>query len=313
MNNSRKDHTRFRDVDLKLFQVFAKVVEAGGLSSAQYDLNMSLSAISTSISNLETRLGFRLCDRGRGGFQVTEGGHLVYSQLSQLNAALVRFESSLDAFKGDMRGQFLVAMDDGILTNLRCPIYKVIRSFMAEFPDIDLHVSIMSAPKMERALLNNELNVAIGPFLDISNALESVVAYNERQLLCCGRGHPAFGVEDKDSLERLVAAAEYSARKYDDAKYRSSSAVLTEATTASTVEAMLGMVLSGKYLGYLPRHACERWIDSAEIWPLDPDTYSYSTDIKVAYNRQRQDSRAEKFIKALEKVRRSNQGVAPLT
>ncbi|WP_371811937.1 LysR family transcriptional regulator [Ruegeria sp. R13_0] len=59
---------------MKLLQVFAHVVEAGGLSPAQYRLNMSLSAVSAAISNLETRLGFRLCDRGRGGFQLTEGG-----------------------------------------------------------------------------------------------------------------------------------------------------------------------------------------------------------------------------------------------
>ncbi|WP_299951578.1 LysR family transcriptional regulator [uncultured Ruegeria sp.] len=304
MNNSPKDHTRFQDVDLKLFHVFAKVVEAGGLSSAQYDLNMSLSAISTAISNLETRLGFRVCERGRSGFQVTEGGHLVYSQLSHLNSALNRFESSLDAFKGDMRGQFIVAMDDGILTNLRCPIYKVIRSFITSFPDIDLHMSIMTAPRMERALLNDELNVAIGPFLEISNALESVVVHSEKQLLCCGRGHPAYGVEDKDALAEVVSRSEYSARKYDDAKHNAPSGSPSETTTASTVEAMLGMVLSGKYLGYLPRHVCERWIENAEIWPLDPKTYSYNTDIKVAFRRQRKDRRAEKFLAALNEVQK---------
>ncbi|SDX78365.1 DNA-binding transcriptional regulator, LysR family [Ruegeria halocynthiae] len=302
MNNSPNDHTRFQDVDLKMFHVFAKVVEAGGLSSAQYDLNMSLSAISTAISNLETRLGFRLCERGRSGFQVTEGGHLVYSQLSHLNSALSRFETSLDAFKGDMRGQFLIAMDDGILTNLRCPIYKVMQSFISSFPDIDLHISILPAPRMERALLNNELNLAIGPFLEISNALDSALVYREKQLLCCGRGHPAFGVEDSDKLAQIVAGSEYAARKYDDAKQNAPSASPTETTTASTVEAMLGMVLSGKYLGYLPRHACERWIENKEIWALDPESYAYSTDIKVAFRRQSQDRRAEKFLKALEVI-----------
>ncbi|MQY43730.1 LysR family transcriptional regulator [Epibacterium sp. SM1969] len=68
---------RLHDADLKLLQVFAHVADAGGLSPAQYGLNMSLSAISAAISNLETRMGFRLCERGRGGFQLTEGGKLA--------------------------------------------------------------------------------------------------------------------------------------------------------------------------------------------------------------------------------------------
>jgi DNA-binding transcriptional LysR family regulator len=105
-----------------MFHVFAKVVEAGGMSSAQYDLNMSLSAISAAISNLETRMGFRLCERGRGGFQLTEGGKLVYEELRPFSHAIGTFTRSIEAFSGDMHGQFSVAMDDAILTNLRCPI-----------------------------------------------------------------------------------------------------------------------------------------------------------------------------------------------
>ncbi|MFA3918482.1 LysR family transcriptional regulator [Ruegeria hyattellae] len=113
---------RLHDADLKLLQVFAHVAEAGGLSPAQYGQNMSLSAISAAISNLETRMGFRLCERGRGGLQLTEGGKLVYEELRPLSHAIGTFTRSIEAFSGDMHGQFSVAMDDAILTNLRCPI-----------------------------------------------------------------------------------------------------------------------------------------------------------------------------------------------
>ncbi len=55
--------------DLRLLRVFAKVVEAGGFSAAQIELNVSQSTISTHMTALEQRLGVRLCERGRAGFQ----------------------------------------------------------------------------------------------------------------------------------------------------------------------------------------------------------------------------------------------------
>src|SRR5713226_1536269 len=64
--------------DIRLLKVFAKVVEAGGFSAAQIELNVSQSTISTHMTALEHRLGVRLCQRGRSGFKLTEKGQLIY-------------------------------------------------------------------------------------------------------------------------------------------------------------------------------------------------------------------------------------------
>ncbi len=55
-------------LDFKLLKVFKAVVEAGGFSAAQNELNVGLAAISKQISDLEIRIGMRLCTRGREGF-----------------------------------------------------------------------------------------------------------------------------------------------------------------------------------------------------------------------------------------------------
>jgi DNA-binding transcriptional LysR family regulator len=71
--------------DLRLLRVFAKVVEAGGYSAAQIELNVSQSTISTHMTELEHRLGVRLCQRGRSGFSVTEKGRLIYQASLRLS------------------------------------------------------------------------------------------------------------------------------------------------------------------------------------------------------------------------------------
>ena len=58
---------RLSDVDVKLLRVFTRVVEHGGFSAAQAELGISQASISTYMSDLEARLGVRLCQRGRSG------------------------------------------------------------------------------------------------------------------------------------------------------------------------------------------------------------------------------------------------------
>src|SRR5581483_6920367 len=56
------------DLDLRLMRVFKAVVECGGMAAAELELNIGTSTVSRHVKDLETRLGLRLCRRGRGGF-----------------------------------------------------------------------------------------------------------------------------------------------------------------------------------------------------------------------------------------------------
>ena len=66
------------DVDLKHLRVFAAVVECGGFTAAENMLDINCSTISKAMSDMESRLGVRLCNRGRGGFELTEEGEKLY-------------------------------------------------------------------------------------------------------------------------------------------------------------------------------------------------------------------------------------------
>src|SRR5437762_9818212 len=79
------------DVDLRLIRIFRVIAEAQGLAGAQLVLNLSQSRISTSLAELETRLGARLCRRGRSGFALTEAGRSVYDASHELFEAVDRF------------------------------------------------------------------------------------------------------------------------------------------------------------------------------------------------------------------------------
>ena len=82
------------DFDLRLIRIFRVIVEAQGLAGAQVVLNLSQSRISTSLAELEARLGVRLCRRGRAGFALTDAGRSVYEASHDLFEAVDRFCNS---------------------------------------------------------------------------------------------------------------------------------------------------------------------------------------------------------------------------
>ena len=72
--------------DLKLLRIFASVVRHQGFANVRQALNLSTSAISTYMSQLETNLGLVLCHRGRGGFSLTSKGELFHQETLRLLA-----------------------------------------------------------------------------------------------------------------------------------------------------------------------------------------------------------------------------------
>ena len=92
------------DADLRLLRIYKTVVESGGFSAAEVELNISRAAISISMADLETRLGFRLCQRGRSGFSLTEEGSKVYQYTLQLLSSIEDFRTQINGLHEKLKG-----------------------------------------------------------------------------------------------------------------------------------------------------------------------------------------------------------------
>lgn len=87
MNHPQKSRAvlgQLSDADIRLLRVFQAVVNCGGMSAAELELNISTSTISRHVKDLEVRLGLTLCRRGRGGFALTPEGERIHAETRQL-------------------------------------------------------------------------------------------------------------------------------------------------------------------------------------------------------------------------------------
>jgi len=88
---------RLANVEMRLLQIFATIVDCNGLSNAQAALNIAPSTLSGHLAALEARLGSKLCERGRGGFRLTAEGEETYRAAQALFRAVEGFEAASGA------------------------------------------------------------------------------------------------------------------------------------------------------------------------------------------------------------------------
>src|SRR6218665_2672012 len=121
--------SQLRDLDLQLLRLFVSVVENGGFSAAQGELGIGQSTISTQMAKLETRLGFRLCERGKAGFRLTPKGE-------QVLAATRRLFSAIETFKGeaqDMADKLLGELSIGLSESLDSGVLQRVANAIGRF------------------------------------------------------------------------------------------------------------------------------------------------------------------------------------
>jgi LysR family transcriptional regulator for bpeEF and oprC len=116
-----------------------RVVDAGSFVSAAQALGVSPSAVSKSVSRLEQRLGVRLLNRTTRALSLTDAGNSFYVRCRSLVVQLQDAEAEATATNQNPRGRLRVDMP---LSLARDYIVPALPRFLAQYPDISLHVSL---------------------------------------------------------------------------------------------------------------------------------------------------------------------------
>jgi LysR family transcriptional regulator, transcriptional activator for bauABCD operon len=273
--------------DLRLLRVFAKVVEAGGFSAAQIELNVSQSTISTHMTALEHRLGLRLCQRGRAGFSLTEKGRLIYQASQRLFAAIEEFRSEAGAARGCLVGNLTLGIIDNLINNPACHLHDAITRFNLRAPEVQIGVQVASPTEIERAVLEGRFDLGFGACGRHSPYLHYDDLFEERQVLYCGRGHPLFERSDEVAVSDLKGH-QFARRTYTAPNKLPTGVRLSSTAVADLMESVAVFILSGRYIGFLPTHFAQQWVAQDMMRPLLERTLGYQNPIYLVLRKTEQ-------------------------
>tara|TARA_R110001599_G_scaffold69414_1_gene195420 strand:+ start:3597 stop:4511 length:915 start_codon:yes stop_codon:yes gene_type:complete len=264
------------DNDLRLLRVFRAVVACGGFAAAELELNINRSTISRHVKDLEARLGFTLCRRGRGGFALTDEGAQFYQAAQKVVAALEDYQHDVNDINQRLTGSLAVAIFDKTASNPACHIDRAFALFDERAPGVHLQVHVEPINAIERGVIEGRFHLGIIPDHRPSSSLSYHTLFNEQMYLYCGAGHPLFGRAGKGLIDSDILTS-----KYVGIGYHSPNMEVTRQrgqqrdATAWDQEAVAHLILSGRYLGYLPQHYAESFVRARRMRALATDRFQY--------------------------------------
>ena len=273
---------RVTDVDLRLLRIFQTVVDCGGLSAAEIDLGIGRSTISTHIAELEGRLGTRLCQRGRSGFALTNRGKKIYEASLGLMKSLDVFRNEVNENQDAMAGELNIGICDNMIWDQEAQLPRVFQHFSAIGSEVDLTLYVLSPDEIEHRLIDGRLHVGIACVMHKLASLSYEFLYDEVNNLYCGREHPLFNVPDADITTADLVRSQYVKKGYAvNSDLQQANTAMGKRVVGFHVEAFALLILSGRYIGFLPEHYAAIWEDKGEMRKLHPKRYEAIVNFSV--------------------------------
>ncbi|SEA11732.1 LysR family transcriptional regulator [Microbulbifer marinus] len=277
---------RLSDMDLRLLRVFREVVRAGGLAPAEVALNISRSTISVHLSDLEARLGMQLClrSRGRADFKLTPEGEALFQAINELDGHLAAFKSQVNAIQSQLTGSLRIVLPDDVLEIPQLDLPATLAGIRERAPQLQLDVQLAAPQELELEILAGRADVGINPLHSRRPGLDYQPLFHHQSLLYCARSHIcATEAEVSEELltEQELAAPSHAVLSGAAHLYR----LFPRKSTANHMAARLAMILSGRFVGFLPEYLAERHVQSGELVALHPERFRYQIQNAATFKR----------------------------
>jgi LysR family transcriptional regulator, transcriptional activator for bauABCD operon len=273
--------TTVSDLDIRLIRVFLAIVDAGGLSAAQVTLNVGQPTLSSQLATLETRLGFSLCERGRGGFRLTVKGVRFEQLARRLVGALTDFSAEARNVDRQLVGTLTIGLIGHAPMSENLRIGQAIERFRQRDEAVRFSVLVRTSSELESMLVAGSIQVAVGYFWHRAPTLEYTALFVERQIAYCSRTHRLASKAGALTSED-IAGAEWVWRNYPLPEASMTIPSHSVTAVADNMEAAAILILSGRHLGYLPEHVAASYVKAGLLVALDPKQFYYDVKHQMA-------------------------------
>ncbi len=173
-------------MELRQFRYLAKLAEELSYTRAARALNVSQSALSQQIKDMEEDLGVRLFDRSAHAVRLTEAGVIALDHARRALAVAESLREEIDAYRGLKRGRLRLGVTQ-TFNALYLP--AIVTRFVHQHETVDVEVLELANAEIFERLKSGAINlgVGIGP---VEPPLAAYKLYTDSLAFVCSRNHP---------------------------------------------------------------------------------------------------------------------------
>ncbi len=163
-------------MELKYFRLIKTIAEEGSIANSTERLFLTQSALSHQLRELEERLGFKVFNRTRNKWELTQEGTELYKLANKLFSSIDEGFSNIKHITEGSKG--------AIKLSAECQsFFHSIPSFIQKmgilYPEIDIEVSLGATHQTISQVLSNDIDVAIVTSEPESDELTSVQVFKD--------------------------------------------------------------------------------------------------------------------------------------
>ncbi len=155
-------------------------------------------------------------------------------------------------------------------------ITNSLSALKARGPDVQINIRMIPPSDIETGVLDGRLHTGVIPALKSLPGLNYLPLYAEISQLYCAANHPLFKAETITPAELCACDAVIPAYAQTP-EVKALHEPLNASASATDREGTAFLILSGRYIGYLPTHYAERWVRDGRLRAIEPKRWHYAT------------------------------------
>lgn len=273
---------------IRQIKYFVATAELGQVSQAAMQLNISQSAVTTAIQDLESAINGRLFARTPGGMELTDTGRRflnhAYTILSAVDEAL-----KVPGLQGTVAGSLSVAATFTVIGYF-LPYH--LQRLSQLYPQVTVNLHELDREEIEDGLLQNRFDMAVVLTANLMNPeLASLTCFSSERRLWVASRHPLLSRQVVDLAD--VAREPYVMLTVDEAAdtamryWRKAGLKPDVRLRTSSVEAVRSMVGNGAGVAILSDMIYRPWsLEGKRIETINLRDPVPSMDVGLAWSRQ---------------------------
>ena len=264
---------RLQESDIKLLRVFYAVASCNGFTAAEPVLRMQRPNISAAIKKLEERLDLVLCHRGRGGFQMTKEGEVVFQETKRIFNSFDNFVFNLKSLHDDYSGHITIVLMAGLATSMQLAVSKAVKSTMKKFDDIHVNIQTRLYNEVEHVALSGECHLVLSTYdmVKPESVMFHPIGVKVEGSLYCAPTHKLAKYREADELPDDVNISDYPAigmSGLSSVNYINDDKRLAIQTFSDSYDVCMAAVMTGEYIGLLPDYIAREQGAATGLVPL---------------------------------------------